>query len=576
MSMLEPQTTLALFAKFIAKAMGLHFTPERLFELDQKMVAAAKEAGYPDVEQYQLWLMSVPLSRELLETLASALTIGETYFLRDPRSYQVLEQELIPGLLARRRGTERSLRIWSAGCSSGEEAYTLAILLSRAIPDLANWNISLLATDINPQALERGRQGIYSQWSFRNSPPWLMDYFSKTAEGRFEITPRIRTMVHFDHMNLADNSAAAQCAGTDFLDIIFCRNVMLYFEPIQIERTIARFHAALRDGGWLFVGPTEVDPRFTKGFTCLRFPGAFVLRKGVEKQDAAPGPASAWGLAPQVPVPLPPVPLPPRHPSPAPFRDGARCADLESSSTRGATPGACTMAPSHAGSSGASDRGDRGLAPQVPVPLSAAGDRPGPALDRQGSSKVGPQLPTAPDPASTGRQPDTPDGSAEALALYQAGSYEKAADSVRRTLLAGPQSAETLMLGARSLANIGRFSEAREFCEAAIAADRLSAQGHYLLSIILEQLGELAAAANSLKNVLFIDQDHLLAYFALGNLSRQAGDAAGSERNFANALQLLERRDAHEVLPEAEGMTAGHLAQIIRTITKGGSSHEKA
>ena len=541
--MQESQTTLALFAKFIARAMGLHFTRERLFELDQKMVAVAKDAGYADAEQYQIWLMSAPLSREQLETLARALTIGETYFLRDPRSYQVLEQELIPGLLARRRGKDLSLRIWSAGCSSGEEPYTLAILLSRAIPDLANWNISLVATDINPQALERGRQGIYSQWSFRNSPSWLMDYFQKTAEGRFEIAPRIRTMVHFDYMNLADNAAVAQCAGTDFLDIIFCRNVMLYFDPVQIERTIARFHAALRDGGWLFVGPTEVDPRFTKGFTCLRFPGAFVLRKGVENASAL------------------------RHPSPAPLGDAARSVALASPSSRAGD----TLAPR----AGDSSKSDWGLAPQVPVPLPTAGQPPGPAFDRQGSAQGGPEIATAPDPATTSRQPEPPDGHAEALALYQAGSYEKSADSVRRSLLAGPQPVETLILGARAFANIGRFSEAREFCEAAIAADRLSPQSHYLLSIILEQQGEVAAAATSLKNVLFLDQDHLMAYFALGNLSRQTGDASGSERNFANALQLLERRDPHEVLPEAEGMTAGHLAQIIRTITKGESAHEK-
>jgi chemotaxis protein methyltransferase CheR len=524
----EPQTTLALFAKFITRAMGLHFSQERLFELDQKMAALAKEQGYSDAEKYQLWLMSAPLSREQLETLARALTIGETYFLRDPRSYQVLEQELLPGLLARRRGEDLSLRVWSAGCSSGEEPYTLALLLSRAIPDLSNWNISLVATDINPQALERGRQGIYSQWSFRNAPAWLMDYFSKTVDGRFEITPRIRTMVRFDYLNLADSSALAQCAGTDFLDVIFCRNVMLYFDPIQIERTVELFHGALREGGWLFVGPTEVDPRFTKGFTCLRFPGAFVLRKGVEKKRGA---ASACRID----------------------ADGCYAA----AQPRG---GAGTCAP---------DEARAGAMDPATHRNSSSKDRPDRVTGRQSAA-------SGPDPDSSDRtRSEAPDHHAEALALYQTGSYAEAADRVRSALLSGPLPAETLILGARSLANLGRFPEAREFCEHAIAADRLSAQSHYLLSIILEQQGEVAAAANVLKKVLFIDQDYLLAYFALGNLSRQAGDALESERNFSNALQLLERRDPHEVLPEAEGMTAGHLAQIIRSITQGRSAHGK-
>ena len=164
MTMQRSPETLALFAKFIARNMGLHFPQDRLFELDQKMAAVARDAGYCDPEEYLLWLMSAPLPREQMDTLARALTIGETYVLRDPKRYRVLEREVLPELITRRRATDKSLRIWSAGCSTGEEPYTLAILLSRIIPDLATWNISLIGTYINPQALELGRQGIYSRW----------------------------------------------------------------------------------------------------------------------------------------------------------------------------------------------------------------------------------------------------------------------------------------------------------------------------------------------------------------------------------------------------------------------------
>ena len=526
--MQEPQGTLALFAKFIARTMGLHFRAERHSELDQKMVAVAKEAGYANVEEYQLWLMSAPLSRVQLETLARALTIGETYFLRDPQSYRVLEQELLPGLVSQRRATDKSLRFWSAGCSTGEEPYTLAILLSRVIPDLASWNISLVATDINPQALERGRLGIYSQWSFRNAPPWLMDYFTKCDDGRFQIIPRIRDMVRFDYLNLADNGLAAPCCGTDFLDVIFCRNVMLYFEPKQIQRTMARFHAALREGGSLFVGPTEVDQHLVKGFACRRFAGAFVLRKEAAGQEAAP----RHGLPPAAGFPW----------------DKAQGTLVS---------GGRSTLPSPEAASGADIA--RFAASQATASLAAA------AADSRAEVAGGDPVP------ATLQQAGAPDELAEALALFQAGRYEEAAESVRRSLQAGSQPAHALALGARAFANVGRFSEAREFCEQAIATDLLSADNHYLLSIILEQQGDAEAAAASLKHVLFIDQEYLLAYFALGNLHRQAGDERESERNFDNALRLLERCDPHEVLPEAEGMTAGHLAQIIRTMTKGRS-----
>jgi len=119
----------------------------------------------------------------------------------------------------------------------------------------------------------------------------------------------------------------------------------------------------------------------------------------------------------------------------------------------------------------------------------------------------------------------------------------------------------------KTYANLGRFGEARQCCEAAIAADKLRAPSHYLLSIILLEQGQLAEATAALKRALYIDHDFVLAHFALGNLNRQTGRKKDSERDFANALHLLEKRDPHEVLPEAEGMTAGRLAEIIRAMT---------
>jgi chemotaxis protein methyltransferase CheR len=285
--------TLPLFARFVERTLGLSFSDERLPELARKVAALSKEAGYPDPGQYMVKLMSAPLSRQQLDTLASTLTIGETYFLRDPKSYRILENHILPELVAARRGKDQSLRIWSAGCSSGEEPYSLAILLSRVIPDLAKWNVTLLASDVNPLALERGRLGVYGKWSFRNAPPWLMGYFSKTEDGRFEILPRIRGMVRFSNINLAEEAVGLESYGANEMDIIFCRNVMLYFNAAQIEKTMTKFHAALKESGWLFVGPAEVDQEKYQGFSCRHFDGAF-----------ASAPELRRGLAPQVRLPL--------------------------------------------------------------------------------------------------------------------------------------------------------------------------------------------------------------------------------------------------------------------------------
>lgn len=498
--------TLSLFSRFIARTMGLHVKDERLPELARKVAAASRDFGYDDPETCMLWLMSAPLSREQLETLARALTIGETYFLRDPQSYQALEEQVLPELIGRRRKEGKSLRIWSAGCSSGEEPYSIAILLSRIIPDLDSWNIMLLATDINPNALERGRQGIYSQWSFRDAPPWLMDYFKKRRDGRFEIAPRIRKMVQFNHLNLAEDSYPALVNSTNAIDIIFCRNVMLYFEPAMMKSVITRFHNALLEGGWLFISPTEIAHRSFDGFTCRRFPGALVFRKGGrdgEKTGFRPAPME-------------------RLPQPAT-----------------AAAAGSAVAP---------------VLPDYPLtPVAAA------IHDPAGSVSAGNR--------DDGGETSAANGYLEAVGLYDEGRYEPAAARIREFLAAGEDNQEAMELLAKTYANLGLFTEARQCCEEAIAADRLRAHNHYLLAIILEEQGELEAAAAALKRALYIDHDFLLAYFALGNLERRAGKKKESERYFANALRLLETRDPHEVLPEAEGMTAGRLAEIIRAMT---------
>lgn len=488
------------FARFVARNLGLHFPVERLSELAQKMTLLAKSQGHDDLQQYLLGIMSAPLSREQMKVLAGALTIGETYFLRDPKSYRAFEKELLPGLIAARRGTDKTLRIWSAGCSSGEEPYSIAILLSRALHDLPDWNVTLLATDINHQALERGRRGIYSKWSFRNAPAWLMEYFTRETDG-YRIAPRIQKMVRFAHLNLADPDESAPSI-TRGMDFIFCRNVMLYFHAEQIQNTLARFHACLRDDGWLFIGPTEVDHHAVPGFACRHLDGALVLGKKdpgqttrgtPDKGNIHPAPARAASVSEPVPPPK-----------------------------REAPPSAVAAA-------------------GVPEPVHPL------------------------EPVQTCSVPEEPDLLKKARAHYRAGRYEEAAALALKAQERGEAQA-SLALAANALANIGRFSEARDCCERAIALDRLRAETHYLLSIILEQLGDSEGAIASLRRALYIDQDYLLAYFALGNLCRRRGEMMEARQSFANALRLLKRRDPHEELPEADGMTAATLMRMIEDI----------
>lgn len=275
-----PDPMLSQLSELLATQTGLHFPRERWDDLERGMEAAAYEAGNASVQEYVRHILSAPLTHQQTEILASHLTVGETYFFRDSKSFAALEQYVLPGLIDSRRNAGRRLRIWSAGCCTGEEAYSIAILLDRLLPDLAQWNITLLATDINPHFLRKGMEGVYGEWSFRDTPPWVKEqYFKPGRQGRFEIHPRIRKRVTFSCLNLADDVYPSLSNNTNVMDLIFCRNVLMYFTEAWAQKVVGNLHRALMDGGWLIVSPTEASNTLLPQFAPVNFPDAVLYRK---------------------------------------------------------------------------------------------------------------------------------------------------------------------------------------------------------------------------------------------------------------------------------------------------------
>jgi chemotaxis protein methyltransferase CheR len=238
--------------------LGLCFPEVRSADLEAGLRAACAEFGFDSAEECVDWLASATLNRAEIETLAGHFTIGETYFFREPDIFAALENIVLPELIQARRATDRRLRFWSAGCSTGEEAYTLAIILRRILPDIADWRITILGTDINAHALRKAEAGIYGKWSFRG-PRLVMRklFFHERSEGQFEIDPSVREMVDFQYLNLAEDTYPSLLTRTTAMDVILCRNVLLYFSPARAAAVTRRFHEALLEGGWLVGGIAE-------------------------------------------------------------------------------------------------------------------------------------------------------------------------------------------------------------------------------------------------------------------------------------------------------------------------------
>ena len=275
-------------AEFIAAHTGLHFPPERRADLMRGFQSAAREMDFQEPAHYAQWLLSEQPTPHQLYALAGHLTIGETYFFREEKTLEALSDDILPQLIASRRGQRQHLRLWSAACSTGEEAYSLAILLDQLLPESKGWRISILATDINGRALERAVAGVYGEWSFRTFPGELRQrYFTRIAEKSFAIRPEIRKRVTFAHLNLAAETYSAHAVDTRQMDVILCRNLLIYFTPEQASKLATRLHDSLADGGWLAVSPSECSQALFSNFSVVNFPGAILYRKSSAQERAA-------------------------------------------------------------------------------------------------------------------------------------------------------------------------------------------------------------------------------------------------------------------------------------------------
>jgi chemotaxis protein methyltransferase CheR len=280
---------IARIAGFVQQHIGFSYADARTGDLIRGFCAACKDMGCVTGDECLSLLIDPDQSGVLKELLVKKLTIGETYFFRDRRLFTHLCTTLLPELIQSRRSGRKYLRIWCAACSSGEEPYSLAILLKYLIPDIDSWDITLLATDINTGSLHAAERGVYSKWSFREEAPVsLTPYVTPSQDGRFEVSPDIKKMVRFSRLNLITDAYPSTLTGTTTMDLILCRNVLMYFSPDLAGEVIDRLHDALITGGWLIVSPQEISYAQRPGFVQVKQSSVFLFRKGAAAEETRP------------------------------------------------------------------------------------------------------------------------------------------------------------------------------------------------------------------------------------------------------------------------------------------------
>lgn len=240
-----------LYRELLLRNSGLSLTAEKSYLLDSRLTPVARKWGYPTLEAMTLALRGLP-DTNLLNDVIEAMTMNDTAFFRDMPVFTALQDTLIPHLI-KDRGRRRHLRIWSAGCSTGQEAYSIAITLKEIETRLKGWKIEIIGTDISGQAIRKARNASYTQFEVQRGLPvsWLIKYFQE-RDDIWHLNDGLRDLVTFEQVNLIE-----PFDELGLFDIIFCRNVLHYFEDKTRQRILDRIGEQLAENGFLVLGAEE-------------------------------------------------------------------------------------------------------------------------------------------------------------------------------------------------------------------------------------------------------------------------------------------------------------------------------
>jgi len=260
------QEEFRLLRDLVYQHCGLHFTEDSKYLLEKRLGKRVRHHRLKNFKEYYYLLRYNQDKDQEFTEVINVLTTNETYFFREDFQLKTFTDEILPEIRRRKETLgEKRLRICSAGCSTGEEPYTIAMLLLDD-PSFHDWQIEIVGTDISQRVLQLARKGEYGDSSFRSTEPSYKRRFFTEVNGKFQIADRVKNLVSISHLNLFDSSRVA-LLGT--MDVVFCRNVIIYFDLAAKRRVVEGFHNRLRPEGFLLLGHSE---------SLMNISNAFVLR----------------------------------------------------------------------------------------------------------------------------------------------------------------------------------------------------------------------------------------------------------------------------------------------------------
>lgn len=273
-----------LLSDLIYQHCGILFREEMRFLLARRLAPRLEALALSDFAAYHRFLRLDPGRKVELETAVELLTTNETYFFREEHQLRALAEEILP-LLARERAARRRLKLWSAGCSSGEEPYTLSMLVQET-GLFDGWEVEIFASDISRRVLSEARHARYGHSALRATPRSMVERYFVRDGHRLRVRDEVRSPVSFGHLNLLDGDMLALLSR---FDAIVCRNVMIYFDLAAKRRVVRSFYDKLAEGGFLLLGHSESLIHVTADFDIVPLKNDLVYRKPATSERGRPG-----------------------------------------------------------------------------------------------------------------------------------------------------------------------------------------------------------------------------------------------------------------------------------------------
>jgi chemotaxis protein methyltransferase CheR len=269
-----PEDVFRLIRDIIKDYCGLYFDDTSRYLLEKRLSRRVRNHHLNDFRDYYRFIRYDKRAEEELTAIMDVLTVNETYFFREQNQLKAFSEEILEELQTVNRNS-KMLRVWSAGCSTGEEPYTIAMLINER-GHFNGWDIEIHGSDINQRVLQTARRGVYRRNSFRTTEPYFMSKYFMEEDGSFKISDATKKYVNFSYLNLLD-PFKSKFLGK--MDVIFCRNVLIYFDNASRRRVIENFQDRLVDGGYLLLGHAESLINISTAFTLKHLKNDMVYQK---------------------------------------------------------------------------------------------------------------------------------------------------------------------------------------------------------------------------------------------------------------------------------------------------------